>query len=203
MDSIGQELINLLRYLLPGFLSAWVYYGLTSFSLPSQFERVVQALIFTLLIQPLAYTFKALALFIGKLASLGVWSQNSELTTSVISAIVLGIAFAYFTNNDKFHRLMRFFKITRETSYPSEWFGAFDKNITYVVLHLNDGNRIYGWPTEWPSQAGSGHFLLEDSSWLDDDNNEIPMLNVKNILIPAGNVILVEFMELKNVKESA
>ena len=194
MESIGQEVVTLLRYLLPGFLAAWAYYGLTSFELPSQFERVVQALIFTLLVQPLVYAAKAACLFAGQYVALGFWTDSSALTASVAFAFILGATFAAFANNDRFHALMRRLKITKETSYPSEWYGAFCNNVTYVVLHLKDQNRIYGWPREWPSQPGVGHFVLEQSSWLDDENKEIPMANVASVLIPADAVTLVEFM---------
>lgn len=55
---------------------------------------------------------------------------------------------------------------------------------------------MYGWPKEWPSEAGVGHFLSEQASWLDDDNKETPLTNVTHILIPASEVVLVEFMDL-------
>ncbi|WP_425032221.1 hypothetical protein [Pelagibius sp.] len=51
MDSINEDIVGLLQYLLPGFLAAWVFYGLTAHQKPSQFERVIQALIFTLIVQ--------------------------------------------------------------------------------------------------------------------------------------------------------
>lgn len=196
MEDVGQEVVTLLRYLLPGFLAAWVFYGFTSFQRPSQFERVVQALIFTLLVQPLAYGMESTLLFLGKKCAFGIWTESSELAAAVISAFGLGAAFAAFANNDLFHKLMRKAHITRETSYPSEWYGVFCSNVTYVVLHLKDKNRIYGWPQEWPSQPGSGHFVLQQASWLDDNNKEIPLTNVSSMLIPASDVTLVEFMSL-------
>jgi hypothetical protein len=51
MDTISPDILNLIYKLLPGFLSAWVFYGLTAHPKASPFERVVQALIFTVMIQ--------------------------------------------------------------------------------------------------------------------------------------------------------
>ncbi|OWO67359.1 hypothetical protein B2J67_20175, partial [Vibrio cholerae] len=51
MENLTNDVITILQYLLPGFVSAWVFYSLTSYPKPSQFERVVQALIFTIFIQ--------------------------------------------------------------------------------------------------------------------------------------------------------
>lgn len=194
MEDFGQEVITLLRHLLPGFLSAWVYYGLTSFELPSQFERVVQALIFTLLVQPLIYIAKVACLFGGRFMAIGYWTETSDIAASVIFAFILGATFAAFAYNDRFHALMRKAKITKETSFPSEWYGAFCNSVTYVVLHLKNQNRIYGWPREWPSQPGVGHFVIEQASWLNDENEEVPMTNVNSVLVPADEVTLVEFM---------
>jgi len=81
---------------------------------------------------------------------------------------------------------------TRESSYASEWFSAF-LNITYVVLHLKDERRLYGWPIEWPSEPHNGHFLITDAAWLDGDK-ELPIAGVDNILIDAREVKWVEFM---------
>ena len=61
-------------------------------------------------------------------------------------ALFLGIIFSYFVNNDKFHRIFRLLGVTRETAYPSEWFGAFVENETFVVLHLEGERRLYDWP---------------------------------------------------------
>jgi hypothetical protein len=68
------------------------------------------------------------------------------------------------------------------------------KNVTYVVLHLKDERRLYGWPIEWPSVPDRGHFLLVQASWL-KDTEEIPIKGVKSILIDVNDVRWVEFME--------
>lgn len=193
MENLTADIVSLLRYLLPGFLAAWIFYGFTSYTKPSQFERVVQALIFTLIVQSVANCFQNIFLWMGKFYVAGEWNEQSILITSIISAVVVGFVFALFANTDKFHYLARTLGITRETSYPSEWYGVFSKNVTYVVLHLNDERRIYGWPTEWPSEPGKGHFSLEQASWL-VDGKENPIVGVKFMLLQAEDVKWVEFM---------
>lgn len=194
MDNLGTELLVLLRYLLPGFLAAWVFYGFTSYPKPSQFERVIQALVFTLIVQVGVFCVHSLSLLVGRIEILGVWNAQSELIASVALAVILGLTFAYFANTDKFHALARRFHITRETSYSSEWFAAFSKNITNVILHISGERRLYGWPIEWPSDPNTGHFLLKNASWLTDDG-ELHLDGAESILIPASEVSFVEFME--------
>ena len=194
MENFTNDFIALLQYLLPGFIAAWVFYSFTSFPKPSQFERVVQALIFTIFVQALVYIIKKVYLLMSTKWATVVWSTNSEVIWSISSAILLGILFSYFANNDKIHKKLRDWKITRETSYPSEWFGAFLQNVTYVVLHLDGERRLYGWIKEWPSEPEKGHFVLVQASWLEDDN-QLPITGVDSIMVDVKEVKMVEFME--------
>lgn len=193
MDTLAADFITLLRYLLPGFLAAWVFYGFTSFQKPSQFERVIQALIFTLIVQVFVFLARESLDWIGQFWLIGVWTDDIELVVSVVIAIILGTVFAYFANNDSFHKFARTLGVTRETSYSSEWFGEFSKNVTYVVLHLPGQRRLYGWPREWPSTPNKGHFAINQAVWLTDDGST-PLLEVDTILIAAEDVEMVEFL---------
>ncbi len=194
MERIVPEALSLLQFLLPGFLAAWVFYAFTSYRKPSEFERIIQALIFTLLIRAGVTCVRGVLVVIGRKAAMGVWTTDIELLWSITIAFLLGILFSYLANTDHFHRIVRHFGITRETSFPSEWFGAFLKNITYVVLQLKDERRIYGWPMDWPSSPKIGYFTLREASWLDGEN-QIPIKGVSCVLINSEDVRWVEFME--------
>lgn len=196
MESLSTDIIGLLLYLLPGFLSAWVFYSFTSYLIPSQFERVVQALIFTLITQAIVNYVEIIALFIGQLWAISSWTRETEIGISTIVAVAVGLLFVYGANTDKFHEWLRACGLTKETSYPSEWYGTFSDNITYIVLHLNDERRLYGWPIEWPSQSDKGHFTIGDASWLVGEK-ETQLETVKFVLIKAADVRWVEFMEIK------
>lgn len=207
MERIVPEALALLQLLLPGVLAAWVFYAFTSYRKPSEFERIIQALIFTLLVKAGLVCVRGLLFLIGHRLSMGHWSSDVDLLWSISLAFLLGILFSYLANTDHFHRLIRYVGISRETSFPSEWFGAFLKNVTYVVLQLKDERRIYGWPMDWPSTSGMGYFTLREASWLDKDNKEIPIKGVSCVLINSKDVHWVEFMEKtwekSNVNESS
>jgi hypothetical protein len=201
------DLIKLLDYLLPGFLAAWVFYGITSFPKPAQFERVVQAMVFTLIIRAGVYSIEALLLLIGKAIAFGPWSEKSSMIASVTLAIPLGVALGYCANNDVLHSFLRKYNVTRETSHPSTWFAAFCNAKTYVVLHLADERRIYGWPRDWPSDATNGHFALQKAKWLvatkKHPGQEIyEMTGVDAVLVKAADVVLVEFLESETFSEN-
>ncbi len=194
MPELEKEAIALLVFLLPGFVSAWVLYGLTSQVKPSQFERVVQALIFTFVVQVLIPPIKSALCSLGHIVQLGVWDQASENYTRLIVAIILGILLAYYINTDSLHKWLRSKGFTTRTSFPSEWFGVFSEHVAYIVLHFNDGRRLYGWPKEWPTEADRGHFYIMQPIWLLESGSTIDLENVDGILVSAKDVKWVEFM---------
>lgn len=195
MDSLPKDLVPLLNYLLPGFVTAWIFFSLTSYPRPSQFERVIQALIFTMFVRVGVTIIHSTAEFVGEYCSVGSWSNSSDLVWSLIIAVSYGLALSYWANNDTIHRRLRDRRITRETSYPSEWFGVFLEEVTFIVIHFKDERRLYGWPTEWPSEPSEGHFVIENPSWIAEDGKEQPVTGVKKMLVNVNDVMWIEFLE--------
>ena len=195
MPELSKESVALFGYLLPGFLAAWVLYGLTSDPKPSQFERVVQALIFTFVVHALLYPFRAGLEFIGDhLVSLRPWDDASRDLARLFLALLLGLVLAAYTNTDSVHRWFRDQGLTTRTSYPSEWFSIFSKTVTFVILHLTDERRLYGWPKEWPNESEKGHFFIMQPSWVQSDGTQIELTNVHGLLVASKDVKWVEFV---------
>ena len=194
MDWASSDIISAFYYLLPGFAAAWVFYGLTAHPKASPFERVVQALIFTIVIQAFTVITGWLLQACGHVYCLGAWTENSAFVWSVLLAFAFGLLFAYFSNKDYCHELLRRCGITKRTSFPSEWYSAFYQEKRWVVLHLPGGRRLYGWPEEWPDQPDTGHFLIDQPVWLLDDGGYDPLPNVEKTLVQAAGVEMVEFI---------
>lgn len=194
METVSANIIELLQYLLPGFVAAWVFYALTSYRKPSQFERVVQALIFTIIIQSAIFLLnESYAVICDKLEIEPF--QASGVTWSVFISVLIGLTFSFFANNDYFHAALRFLRITKESSYPSEWYSAFRKP-SFLVLHLHDDRRLYGWPREWPSSPDQGHFIINWASWLgDEEGEETPLERVEHIIVNVHDVKWIEYMD--------
>lgn len=198
MTWLSSEIVGIIFHLLPGFIAAWVFYGLTGYQRDSPFERVVNALILTVIIQVLVFAARQLLFVIGVEFAWGTWTEEVALTWSVGLAFMVGVGLAFGANNDLPHRWLRRkrpgLRLTTNTAGPSEWYGAFAGNRRYVVLHLSDGRRLFGWPTEWPDRPDRGHFVIERAAWLIWDGRTVPLHKVKSILIPADSVRMVEFM---------
>jgi hypothetical protein len=193
MPEISQEVVTLLRYLLPGFAMAAVYYGLTSHPRPSQFERVVQALLFTVVVQSLV---DGIGLIIARSApgAVTIWTPEADLVAKLVVASLAGIAVSALSNSDAIHTKLRKLGITHRSAYPGEWHTVFALRRRLVILYLKDGSCIAGWPAKWPPDAQTGHLYLTHCAWL---VQRAPIYGgeVEGILISTADIVHVEFIK--------
>ena len=195
MSWASGEVVGVLTFLLPGFIAATVFYSLTSHPRPGAFDRIVVALVFTSLGQ-------AISEFVNPflVAADGIDQPRGvpEPVLSVFIAVALGVGASQFSNTDAVHKFLRWTRITRETSYPSEWYSTFATygENCFVVLHLQGERRIYGFAEEWPSNPRAGHFRVAEAEWLDDKNVGTPLSGVAAVLIPSTEVTMVEFVHV-------
>jgi hypothetical protein len=197
MNIITNELIALLTFLLPGFITSFLFYALTSFPKKSEFEAVVIALIYTVIIN-------AIVELLDKRFAIGEWSQLAKTGCSIITALFIGLLWSGLYNNDIIHKLLRKIRITKQTSYPSEWYGTFSETKSYIILDLKDERRIMGWPLLWPNDPQQGHFVLEQAQWIiegDGKSSVIPLETVDKIMIDANNVEMVTFLKFNDELE--
>ena len=179
--------IEVLYFLVPGFIAAAVYYGLTSAPKPNTFERLIQALIFTIIVQALT-----------ELASLVGWLEDETWEAvapsgAVVLAVIMGFGVALLANKDVPHRWLRRWRVTRETAYPTDWYSVFASNPDcYVVLHLRDGRRLYGWPRQWPGGEHERLVVIEGPQWLGEGRETVDAGQA--LVAQAEDVEMVEFV---------
>lgn len=190
------DMIVVINYLLPGFITAWIFYGLTAHRKDSSFERVIQALIFTGFVQAIVYVIESGSLMIGShFIVIGEWQQSISFVVSVLVAIFLGLIFSAFANTSYLHehRWAQWIK-TKKTSHPSEWYSAFKREDPgYLKLVLKDKRILYGWNTEWPDHPDQGHFVIHNPEWVKDDGEREPISEASKIVMPVSNVDMVLF----------
>ena len=194
MNWASSEVVTILTFLLPGFVASAIFHLLTAHPKPSEFGRIVQALMFTTVVQAIV---KGLPMIRSWAGASPLWTEESEIAVAVLVAVVVGLVAVYVSNHDKLHWFFRWTRLTRETSYPSEWYSTFARNPEcYVVLHLKGERRLYGWPEEWPSRPDQGHFRIAEAEWLVDKKRK-PITGVSVILVPGEEVEMVEFLEME------
>ena len=211
MSWASSEIVEVLTFLLPGFIAAGIFFPLTSHPKPSPFASVIHALIFTMIVQVIVFLLplEGLAEWLGTNSgetvetdrnSDGVNFGLTEVIVSVPIAVLLGLLASYVTNHDYLFAALRWIRATRETSYPSEWYSSFvNHENTYVVLHLNGQRRLFGWLEEYPSSPDHGHFRIAEASWLTGDG-EVALPNVTAIVVPVDQVEMVEFVQPETKK---
>ena len=211
MPTISSNILNTVFQLVPGFIVAWIVYGLTAYRKPSPFERVIQALIFTLFVKSIVFIFKTALEWIGAYWAIGAWNENVALGWSLCTSVVLGFGFVWCINNDfpfqylrpqlngddKPGFLRRFLdkvRLTEKSIHPSEWFSALSEREMYVVLQLKDERRLFGWPEQYPDDPEEGHFVITEPEWLLDSGDRAPLYDVSSILIAASEVAWIELL---------
>lgn len=198
MDLPTKAVVEVLTFLLPGFITAALLYALTPAPRPIPFERVIQALIFTMIIQLMVSATRVGLLSAAKRTGpWGSWTDGAALGWSVGFAFALGLFLVWAANSDRIHSVLRKLRITHQTSYASEWYGQFCRHQGYVVLHLTGNRRLLGWAEEWPSTPNVGHFAVASAQWLLEENGEnkiVDLAGVHRILIKAQDVEMVEMM---------
>lgn len=197
MDWVSGELVYLLVFLLPGFLTAAIFHSLTSHRKPEPFERVVSALIFTILIQFTTLIVRYSISMIIELPEL-LFDVPVNIFFAVPISIILGLVFSYLSNHDILHKCLRlrWLRITEETSYPSEWDPMFLRygSEAAIMLYLKQDYNLYGKLEEYPSDPKSGYFILREAEWITNEGKTIPLeidSDAVSVLVPATEVKMV------------
>lgn len=194
MSEISTEVLTTLQTVVPGFVATAFFYWLSDVPKPSQFERVVQALIGTGLIKLMIDGVEAFALWAGKFYVVGSWTPNTAILWSFGIASVGGILLAYCAKHDILFDVARRFGLTSKASV-SEWQYSFTKfDDRGLVLNLKDGRRLMGYPVAWPSDPMTGHFLMQFPRWA-GSRDPVICEGVSFMMIPSSDVLWVEFLE--------
>lgn len=180
--------------LLPGFLSTAVYEGLTVVTDRTPFDRIVQALTSSF------YAYAAWFVVLWLVAFWKEWAPTWQ--THFVAVAGLGVLWggltAWNANHDtlfgRFPGLRA--KLGKSSASPSNWYRAFKENELYVVAHLRDGRRVYGWPKLYSGSPTTDHLFLVKAQWLPGDSGDSTPDSEygTKILIPAAEIELVEFV---------
>jgi hypothetical protein len=193
VPELSPDVIAMLEYLVPGFIAAAIFYATTAHAKPSQFERLIQALILTVVVRAALVVEQAVALSVGRIFSFGAWTVDTTLVASVITAFAIGFIVSVATNRDVVHTWLRRFGATIRTSHPSEWFAVFSQRHRFVTLTLKDGSQLSGWPSLWPRDPEKGHFYITKGVWK-RKRGAASTRRAEGILINATDVTQIEFM---------
>lgn len=166
------SVLGILLFLLPGFLSALLVRQIAVRAKQSDFEKLIEALVFSFVL----YLFN-LPWFGDKLpiswhqtaSEYQIHMQWGQLAALFLEAVLLSGAYGFVAQHDLLHKSLRKMKITERTSRVSIWNDVLqDIRSTYLFVDLKDGRRVFGYLTYYSDDPEEGSLFLEDAAWVDE-----------------------------------
>lgn len=192
MDTPGIGAVEILFKILPGLVAAAVFHSVTPFPKRDVFDRIVNALIFTAIGAMIVSLVRLVLSLCGFSAE---WPDGAVLWVGVVGATSFSLILAYSLNNDLIHDLLRSIGFTKRVALPSPWYSAHSRYENFVTITLKDSRRLTGWPKEWPDSPDSGHYILTDVAWINEDESLTELNGVLAFILDASDVEHVEFMK--------
>jgi hypothetical protein len=185
--------------LLPGFSAAYVVQALATRRLPTDLERVIEALVFSFLIYvcyiPLnsgRLPFHIQGDPIGKGNETVLWepAQLAWLAGVTVIFALLAVSYVRFDGN----RLFRAIGLTERTTHNSIWNDIFEREAIDnqpVQVELADGRSVLGILLYYSDTSDEGSVYLKEASWVDETGQTIP--------IPGPGILLTKNSEIRSV----
>ena len=172
------EAFGLLLVLMPGFLCAYVVQALAVRRKQSETEKIVEALIFSLILYlstlrwfsyglPLSWQETPTGSNVFHITLR--WGQLCVLT---LLSLVTGILYAAAINHDWIMRVFRFLKITERTSRSTIWNDVFGQIAGWVQVGLTDGVIVKGWLAYYSDDPEESSLYIEQAAWIKEDGTE-------------------------------
>src|SRR5690606_7598262 len=194
MTGLSQEILPLIQTLIPGFLMTMSFYWFAEVPKPSQFERTLQALVGTAVIQALLYALEHGSYLIGHYISFGVWSSTASNVAAMLVGVAAGLYLAYCCNNDLIYSFARKLKLTTKASTEDSIHVYQKYGRSVIVRRVADERRLMGYFGTFPNNKEGGMFLIEQPSWV-HSGNVVPCTGAHAMLVHSSDVRWVEFLE--------
>jgi hypothetical protein len=169
--------------LLPGFSAAYVVQALATRRSQSDFERVVEALVFSFIIYVCYIPLNGGRLPfhiehdpIGKIDDTVLWEPAQLAWLAVVTAAfaLLAVAYIRFDGN----RIFRWVRLTERTTRNSIWNDIFEREAIDnqpVQIELADGRNILGVLLYYSDASEDGSLYLTQASWVDANGQTVPI----------------------------
>jgi hypothetical protein len=209
VKDVSLEALAVLIVLLPGFLAARLVQSFANRNKQSDFDKVIEALVYTFVIY-LVYSLWGHGLPID-------WKVTKDATDVEhylvefhsarllsIGGIAIGLAILAITdaNHDLSGKLLRFFRLSRHTTRPTIWSDSFHEYGGAVQVELKDGRQVIGWLSRYSSDPQESALFLSHAHWLDDEGEEIPIPGKGILLTKASGITHVMFLDLPQPQEN-
>lgn len=169
---ITNETMNILIFLIPGFLSSVILNGLIIRKEKDNFSKIIEALIFSMLIYAIVSVFIGYSPIVmtqtitGNVTKYYIEYHAHVLIPIVLLSLVFPLLIGILNRNDLHMKILRKLRITDKTSRSAVWVDVFTDQKRYVIVNLKDGRRIFGWPMYYSNTPEEGALYLYDPAWV-------------------------------------
>ncbi len=170
------QVINLIDLLTPGFVSLAVFYLLTSYVKPQRFEGVIYVVIFTVINKSCVLFVEKVLVFFN-VEGMGNVMSSPEFGLFVgklLLPVFIGFVSSQLANEDRLFQILRRFRVTRKTSFPTvlhSYFAVTAKS--YYIIYLKNGVCLSGYVQEFTDNIKDDDFvIITDPQYLSEGANK-------------------------------
>lgn len=166
----------------------------------TDFDKIISALFYSFVI----YTFFSLLTDLKPIyATLNPSANGTQFAFNINSkaflillaiSLFIGLAASLSYTYDLHMRLFRFLKVTKRTSRNSVWIDVFSDINSYVIVNFIDNQRAIGWPKYYSDTFGQEYLFLSQASWIDKNNNTIPIAGPGLLITLGAKIESIEFV---------
>ncbi len=160
-------------YLLPGLLGTVTYDYLVEGEKRDNFERVLQALVLTLISTLLVHGVFGLPLIPG--IDVGKDTTVTKIISTVLDrnliilsavAVVITFVWAVLHNHGVTYNVLNFLRVTYKTSKVDVWQDTFNVHRGYwIKIKFIDGRCLIGWPKYYSPTGKPRELFMADAIW--------------------------------------
>jgi hypothetical protein len=162
-----------LFFLFPGFLGSFIYDFLVEGRKRENFERIIAALMLTLLssiIMKVAFAIPLAPPHVGKDAALADVIDafvGRNLLYASLMTIVISVIFAYLNNSGALYWVLGQIGITYAISDRDVWSDTLKRyRGGWIHIRFDDGRSIIGWPRFYFKPGEPREIFVADATWL-------------------------------------
>lgn len=220
------QALQVFIFLIPGFIASIILNALVVRKEKSEFSKVVEALVFALLIYTASACFSRSFPLTQLELSGNAETRETESAEKVsdglptrtrtlieydrkglallfIFSCTFPIAVAVFINRDWHMKLARKCGITSKTASDSVWQDVFRDKTGYVVLEFEDRRRLYGWPEFYSDTPQEGFIFLKDAAWIDAEGKCLEQDSQGILVTPSSKIRFINFAPFLEKKENS
>jgi hypothetical protein len=205
--------LQIFLILLPGFAAAYVVQALATRNSQTDFERVIEAVVFSFIIYVCYVPLNGgkLPFHIqhdptGKISDTVLWepAQLDSLAAVALLFSFFAVAYIRFDGNRLFRlfdttnpvllKKLRFLKLTERTTRNSIWNDIFEREAIDnqpVQVEMADGRSVLGILLYYSDSSEEASVYLKNASWVAEDGQLIP--------IPGSGILLTKNSDIRSV----